>query len=167
MEGHNYRLIERAATRLKGAQRRMYLAEVCRDLCGGSPRYTEERFGWGRETIRKGVTPFGILVIGTGLLSLIFGDSETSDFWDDCFYSWWLDVRAKYRNISRLVIYMNNGPNHSSEIARLACSGRAAIRKSIGFVANTRKESLFQRPRCKRLKNVLNVQRRFPSTTSS
>ena len=33
----------------------MYLAEVCRDLYGGSPRYTEERFGWGRETIRKGI----------------------------------------------------------------------------------------------------------------
>jgi len=59
------------------------------------------------------LTPFGILVIGTGLLSLIFGDSETSDFWGDCFYSWWLDVRAKYRNISRLVIYMDNGPNNS------------------------------------------------------
>lgn len=55
MDGLNDRLIGSAAKRLKGAQRRMYLAEVCRGLCNGSPRRAEERFGWGRETIRKGV----------------------------------------------------------------------------------------------------------------
>lgn len=55
MDGLNDRLIKSAAKRLKGIQRRMYQAEVCRDLCNGSPRRAEERFGWGRGTVRKGV----------------------------------------------------------------------------------------------------------------
>ena len=33
----------------------MFLAEVCEALCDGSPRRAEERFGWGRATIQKGM----------------------------------------------------------------------------------------------------------------
>jgi hypothetical protein len=33
----------------------MFLAEVCETLCQGSPRQAEYRFGWGRETIEKGM----------------------------------------------------------------------------------------------------------------
>jgi hypothetical protein len=32
----------------------MFLAKVCDSLCDGSARKTEQRFGWGRETIAKG-----------------------------------------------------------------------------------------------------------------
>jgi transposase len=48
-------LLRRGAQRLKGHQRRLFLAEVTRDLCGGSARRAEERFGWGRQTITKGM----------------------------------------------------------------------------------------------------------------
>lgn len=54
MEGSADGLLVLAAKRLKGADRRQFLAEVCRELCDGSPRKAEERFGWGRETIAQG-----------------------------------------------------------------------------------------------------------------
>ena len=49
-------LLVLAASRLKGAFRRTFQAEVCLELCGGSPRKAEERFGWARDTIAKGMT---------------------------------------------------------------------------------------------------------------
>jgi transposase len=44
-----------AAGRLRGHQRRLFLAEVTLGLCGGNTRQAERRFGWGRETIAKGL----------------------------------------------------------------------------------------------------------------
>lgn len=48
-------LLRRGAERLKGHQRRLFLAEVTLELCGGNARQAERRFGWGRETIDKGL----------------------------------------------------------------------------------------------------------------
>jgi hypothetical protein len=48
-------LLRSGARRLTGYQRRQFQAEVARELCEGSPRAVEERFGWGRETVRKGL----------------------------------------------------------------------------------------------------------------
>ena len=48
-------LLASASRRLKGNQRRQFQAEVCTKLCGGSPRQAEQHFGWGRETVAKGL----------------------------------------------------------------------------------------------------------------
>jgi hypothetical protein len=48
-------LLVSAAKRLKGKQRRLFVAEVCGKLCDASPRKAEQRFGWGRETVSKGL----------------------------------------------------------------------------------------------------------------
>jgi transposase len=48
-------LLQRGAQRLTGHQRRLFLAEVTVELCGGNARQAERRFGWGRETIDKGL----------------------------------------------------------------------------------------------------------------
>jgi transposase len=48
-------LLQRGAQRLTGHQRRLFLAEVTIALCGGNARQAERRFGWGRETIDKGL----------------------------------------------------------------------------------------------------------------
>ncbi len=48
-------LLASASKRLKGNQRRQFQAEVCTKLCGGSPRQAEQHFGWGRETVAKGL----------------------------------------------------------------------------------------------------------------
>jgi hypothetical protein len=48
-------LIRSGARRLTGFQRRLFQAEVATALCGGSPRLAERRFGWGRDTVEKGL----------------------------------------------------------------------------------------------------------------
>ena len=58
MEGTTKRfdaLICSGARRLTGFQRRLFLAEVATELCEGSCRQAERRFGWGRETVLKGL----------------------------------------------------------------------------------------------------------------
>jgi len=55
MDGETDVLLISAARQLKGRQRRFFLADVCCQLCNGSPRKAEERFGWGRETVAKGL----------------------------------------------------------------------------------------------------------------
>jgi len=48
-------LLQSAAKRLRGHQRRLFIAEVALELCGGSARHAETRFGWGRDTVSKGL----------------------------------------------------------------------------------------------------------------
>jgi Rhodopirellula transposase DDE domain len=48
-------LICSGARRLRGYQRRLFVAEVANELCGGSARQAERRFGWGRATVEKGL----------------------------------------------------------------------------------------------------------------
>ncbi len=48
-------LIRSAARRLKGHQRRLFMAEVTTQLCDGNSRQAERRFGWGRATVTKGL----------------------------------------------------------------------------------------------------------------
>jgi hypothetical protein len=47
-------LIRSGARRLTGHQRRLFLAEVATELCGGNARQAERRFGWGRDTVQTG-----------------------------------------------------------------------------------------------------------------
>jgi hypothetical protein len=58
MEGLDPRsdgLLQAAARRLKGHQRRLFLAEVTVELCDGNARQAERRFGWGRHTVTQGL----------------------------------------------------------------------------------------------------------------
>ena len=48
-------LICSGARRLTGYQRRLFMAEVTTELCEGSARQAERCFGWGRETVLKGL----------------------------------------------------------------------------------------------------------------
>jgi len=48
-------LIRSGASRLTGYQRRSFQAEVALELCDGNARQAERRFGWGRETVEKGL----------------------------------------------------------------------------------------------------------------
>src|SRR3982751_627703 len=59
-------------------------------------------------------TPFGVLMLATGALTLIFTRSrETSDFWADALRVWWRSVKDRHGHIKRLVIYLDNGPKNS------------------------------------------------------
>ena len=48
-------LLRLAARKLTGHQHRVFLAEVALRVCDGNSRQAEEIFGWGRETVRKGL----------------------------------------------------------------------------------------------------------------
>jgi len=48
-------LLRQGADRLKGHERRLFMAEVTLKLCEGNARKAERRFGWGRETVTKGL----------------------------------------------------------------------------------------------------------------
>jgi DDE family transposase len=48
-------MIRSGARRLTGYQRRSFQAEVAAELCSGNARQAERRFGWGRETVEKGL----------------------------------------------------------------------------------------------------------------
>jgi Rhodopirellula transposase DDE domain len=62
---------------------------------------------------KQKLTPLGILVVATGLLTLYFGQQETSDFWGDALQHWWTMVHGQYGHVRQLVIYLDNGPNNS------------------------------------------------------
>ena len=55
MEGVSDALLITAASQMRGSQRRQFLGEVCLKLCDGNTRQAEYRFGWGRNTISKGL----------------------------------------------------------------------------------------------------------------
>lgn len=48
-------LLQLGAKRLKGHERRLFMAEVTLQLCAGNARKAERRFGWGRETVATGL----------------------------------------------------------------------------------------------------------------
>ena len=65
--------------------------------------------------IKSKLTPFGILDVMTGLLTIIFGVSfETSDFIVDCLEQWWNSNKKQYAHIRQLVINLDNGPQNAS-----------------------------------------------------
>jgi len=48
-------LLQKGVDRLRTHQRRLFMAEVALELCGGSGRRAEQRFGWGRATVNQGL----------------------------------------------------------------------------------------------------------------
>ena len=70
--------------------------------------------GWDHDPpAKEKLTPFGILMVATGALLLVFGARDTSDAWVDALKLWWLRVREGLGHIKRLVIYLDNGPKNS------------------------------------------------------
>ena len=55
MDGTIDGVIRFSARQVTGQQRRTFLALVCEQLCDGSARKAEERFGWGREAVARGL----------------------------------------------------------------------------------------------------------------
>jgi len=70
--------------------------------------------GWDHDPPAKEKrVPFGILMLATGALMLLFGSAETSDARVDALQMWRLQVRATLGHVKRLVIYLDNGPKNS------------------------------------------------------
>jgi Rhodopirellula transposase DDE domain len=70
--------------------------------------------GWDHDPpAKEKFVPFGVLVLLTGALTLVFGSGENSDLWVDALQVWWRGMRAKSRGIRQLVIYLDNGRENS------------------------------------------------------
>ncbi|MGE5755004.1 MAG: ISAzo13-like element transposase-related protein, partial [Planctomycetaceae bacterium] len=70
--------------------------------------------GWDHDPpAKRKLVPFGILMLASGALTLIFGSRETSDAWVDALRRWWRPARAGLGHVKRLVIYRDNGPKNS------------------------------------------------------
>jgi transposase len=70
--------------------------------------------GWDHDPpAKEKLVPFGVLILATGLLTLVFGKQESSDFWADSLKVWWCSVRGHFRHVRRLVIYLDNGPKNA------------------------------------------------------
>jgi hypothetical protein len=52
-------------------------------------------------------------MLATGVLMLVFGPRETSDFWVDALMRWWQQARPALGHIRRLVIFLDNGPKNA------------------------------------------------------
>jgi Rhodopirellula transposase DDE domain len=58
--------------------------------------------GWDHDPpATEKLVPFGILMLATGALMLLFGSAETSDAWVDVLQMWWLQVRAGLGEVKR------------------------------------------------------------------
>jgi transposase len=70
--------------------------------------------GWDHDPpAKEKLVPWGVVILATGALTLLFGSNESSDFWGDCLRVWWASVRSRFRQVRRLVIYLDNGPKNS------------------------------------------------------
>src|SRR5438094_5991735 len=70
--------------------------------------------GWDHDPpAKQKLVPFGILMVATGALMLVFGSRDTSDAWVDALKLWWTQVRGGLGHVKRLVIYLDNGPKNS------------------------------------------------------
>ena len=70
--------------------------------------------GWDHDPpAKEKLTPFGILMVATGALMLVFGARDTSDAWVEALKLWWLQVQGSLGPIKRLVITLDNGPKNS------------------------------------------------------
>ena len=70
--------------------------------------------GWDHDPpAKEKLVPYGILMVATGALMLLFGSHETSDAWVDALQMWWRQVRRGCWYVKRLVIYLDNGPKNS------------------------------------------------------
>ena len=81
----------------------------------GAARTAEAPRAFDHETqAKKKLVPQGILDVTTGLLTIFIGTShETSDFIVDCLEQWWEANQAQHPGARRLVINLDNGPEHS------------------------------------------------------
>jgi hypothetical protein len=70
--------------------------------------------GWDHDPpAKQKQVPFGILMLASGALTLLFGTKETSDAWADALMAWWELVRSSQGHVERLVVYLDNGPKNS------------------------------------------------------
>ena len=99
---------------------------------GGKSRGKEAEKGLDHDVKPDDIlVPFGVLVVMTGMLTIVFGrKTETTDFIVDCLELWWEENKSKYPHIKERVINLDNGPHLESHRTQF-------IKRMIEFCDNT------------------------------
>jgi Rhodopirellula transposase DDE domain len=70
--------------------------------------------GWDHDPpAKRKRTPWGIWMLATGALTIVFGTQETRDCWVEGLPVGWRDVQGGLRSVRRWVIDLDHGPNNS------------------------------------------------------
>ncbi len=69
-------------------------------------------------------------MVVSGALSLFFAAAESSDLWADCLLAWWARAGPALPGITKLVIYLDNGPNNSGRRTQF-------LKRMVGFADAT------------------------------
>ena len=93
-------IIRCAARRLKGHQRRLFMAEATEALCHGSARQAEERFGGGAKRSGKGCVNSSKEFVAWRISRAEHARAGKSSIpsWQRTFAPWWSRTRKRIRN---------------------------------------------------------------------
>ena len=106
-----------ASSKINGASRRAFQAEMCLKYCDGNPRKTESIFGWGRSSVQLGSEERRTGIICLGLQSAHSGAKK----WEELYPS----AAQSLREIASAHAQQN--PNFSSPIAYTRLTAAEAI----------------------------------------
>ena len=114
-----------AASKMNGASRRAFQAEICFKYCDGNARYAESIFGWGRKNVQVGLEERRSGIICVGLQSAHSGAKK----WEEQYPS----AAQSLREIAEAHAQQN--PTFNSPIAytRLTASEAISQLKNQGF----------------------------------
>ncbi len=114
-----------AASKMTGASRRSFQAQMCLKYCGGSARNAESTFGWGRQNVQVGLEERRSGIICVGLQSAHSGAKK----WEELYPS----AAQALREIAEA--HAQQEPSFKTSIAftRLTASEAIAQLRSQGF----------------------------------
>jgi len=117
--------LQLAASKLRGAKRRSFQAEMALKYCGGSARLTETVFGWGRNNVALGLAEkrTGVTCIGA---QAAFGGNKS---WEERYP----EAAASLREIAEA--HAQQDPSFLTTIAYTRLTATAAIEqlRSLGY----------------------------------
>jgi Rhodopirellula transposase DDE domain len=114
-------LIRRAAKRLRGHQRRLFMAETAQTLCEASPRQAETQFGWGRHTVAKGLRE-----LQSGIRCLENFAARARPRWEEKYPQLAADIRAIVEPYTQADPQLQSARCYTNLSAREVCAALRA-----------------------------------------
>lgn len=111
--------LHRASSKMTGARRRAFQAEIALKYCNGSPRLTETVFGWSRSTVETGLGEKRSGLLCVGAQSAFSGRKRWEDLHPEAF--------AALQNLAEA--HCQQEPTFTSSIAFTRLTAAAALQE--------------------------------------
>lgn len=111
--------LHRASSKMTGARRRAFQAEIALKYCNGSPRLTETVFGWSRSTVETGLGEKRSGLLCVGAQSAFSGRNRWEDLHPEAFAA--LQTLAE--------AHCQQDPTFTSSIAFTRLTAAAALKE--------------------------------------